>query len=33
VRFMAGGPKQPWWKYTAERKRHLAARKLHGDSD
>jgi hypothetical protein len=33
VRFMAGEPKQPWWKYTAERKRRLAARKLHGDSD
>src|SRR6266852_4545179 len=26
VRFMAGEPKQPWWKYTAERKRELAAR-------
>jgi Pathogenicity locus len=26
VRFMAGGPKRPWWKYTAERKRELAAR-------
>jgi hypothetical protein len=33
VRFMAGGPKKPWWAYTAERKRRLAARKLHGDSD
>ena len=33
VRFMAGEPKQPWWTYTAERKRHLAARKLPGDSD
>ena len=27
VRFMAGEPKQPWWKYTAERKRELAARR------
>ena len=27
VRFMAGEPKKPWWKYTAERKRVLAARK------
>jgi hypothetical protein len=26
VRFMEGGPKKPWWKYTAERKRKLAAR-------
>jgi len=26
VRFMAGEPKHPWWKYTAERKRELAAR-------
>lgn len=26
VRFMKGAPKQPWWKYTAERKRNLAAR-------
>ena len=26
VRFMAGEPEQPWWKYTAERKRELAAR-------
>ncbi len=26
VRFMAGEPKQPWWKYTAQRKRELAAR-------
>src|SRR5947207_2804555 len=23
VRFMAGEPKQPWWKYTAERQREL----------
>jgi hypothetical protein len=27
VRFMAGDPKKPWWKYTAERKRELAARR------
>ena len=27
VRFMEGAPKQPWWKYTAERKREMAARK------
>jgi hypothetical protein len=26
VRYMEGGPKLPWWKFTAERKRHLAAR-------
>ena len=26
VRFMEGGPNRPWWKYTAERKRELAAR-------
>jgi hypothetical protein len=23
VRFMEGAPAQPWWYYTAERKRHL----------
>ena len=33
VRFMAGEPKKPWWSYTAERKRHLAARTLPPDSD
>jgi hypothetical protein len=27
VRYMAGEPKKPWWKYTAERKRELANRK------
>ena len=27
VRYMEGGPKKPWWKFTAERKRELAARK------
>ena len=26
VRYMEGGPKKPWWAYTAERKRVLAAR-------
>jgi hypothetical protein len=26
VRYMGGAPKRPWWKYTAERKRDLAAR-------
>ena len=26
VRFMEGEPKKPWWAYTAERKRKLAAR-------
>ena len=26
VRFMAGEPKKPWWAYSAERKRELAAR-------
>jgi hypothetical protein len=26
VRYMAGEPKKPWWKYTAERKRTLANR-------
>lgn len=33
VRYMAGEPKKPWWKYTAERKKTLAARipqGLHG---
>jgi len=28
VRYMAGEPKRPWWKYTSERKRELAARSL-----
>jgi hypothetical protein len=27
VRFMEGAPKQPWWAYTAERKRTLNERK------
>ena len=26
VRYMEGGPKKPWWQFTAERKRTLAAR-------
>jgi hypothetical protein len=26
VRFMEGAPARPWWRYTAERKRALAAR-------
>jgi hypothetical protein len=26
VRFMAGEPAKPWWKYTPERKRQLAAK-------
>src|SRR5262249_33783943 len=26
VRYTEGGPKKPWWKFTAERKRELAAR-------
>ena len=30
VRFMAGEPKKPWWKYTAEWKRELAARSAEG---
>ena len=27
VRFVDGGPPRPWWTYTAERKRTLAARR------
>ena len=27
VRFVEGGPAKPWWAYTAERKRTLAARR------
>lgn len=27
VRFMEGEPKRPWWAYTAERKRTLAAKR------
>jgi predicted GIY-YIG superfamily endonuclease len=26
VRYMEGAPKKPWWKYTAERKKAMAAR-------
>ena len=26
VRYMEGAPKKPWWEYTAERKREMAAR-------
>jgi len=26
VRYMEGEPKKPWWKYTAERKKKMAAR-------
>ena len=28
VRFMEGEPKKPWWAYTAERKREMAARNI-----
>ncbi len=28
VRFMAGEPSKPWWKYTPERKRTLAAKEV-----
>ena len=27
VRYIEGAPKKPWWKYTAERKREMAARR------
>jgi hypothetical protein len=27
VRYMEGGPKKPWWKFTTERKRVMAARR------
>ena len=30
VRYMEGGPERPWWKYTAARKRELAARSRAG---
>ena len=30
VRYREGAPKWPWWKYTAERKRELAARRETG---
>src|SRR5213595_844669 len=30
VRYMEGAPTKPWWKYTAERKREMAARREAG---
>ena len=30
VRYMEGAPKKPWWKYTAERKRVMAAKNAEG---
>lgn len=30
VRYMEGAPKKPWWKYTTERKRVMAARNAEG---
>lgn len=30
VRYMEGGPKKPWWAFTVERKRELAARNAEG---
>ena len=30
VRYMEGAPKRPWWKYTAERKREMTARREAG---
>jgi predicted GIY-YIG superfamily endonuclease len=33
VRYMAGEPKKPWWNYTAERKRELAARRANAHLD
>ena len=30
VRYMEGAPKRPWWKYTAERKREMAAQRETG---
>ncbi len=33
VRYMAGEPKKPWWKYTAERKRELAARRINTQTE
>jgi len=32
VRYMEGAPKKPWWKYTAERKREMAARNAADDA-
>jgi hypothetical protein len=31
VRFMDGEPKKPWWRFTAERKRVMAAREARGE--
>ena len=31
TRFMNGEPAEPWWKYTAERKKRRAAREKGGD--
>jgi hypothetical protein len=33
VRFMAGEPPRPWWKFTAERKQLLSTSDKSGDSD
>jgi hypothetical protein len=30
IRAVEGGPKKPWWAFTAERKRELAARNAAG---
>ena len=30
VRYLEGAPKKPWWKYTAERKREMSARREAG---
>ena len=32
VRYMDGGPKKPWWAFTAERKREMAKREKPGRS-
>jgi hypothetical protein len=32
VRFMEGGPRLPWWAFTAERKQALIARQLPGEA-
>ena len=31
VRYMEGGPKKPWWEFTAERKREVEARARRGE--
>ena len=33
VRFMEGATAKPWWAYTAERKRELAARRREADQE